>query len=85
MRTVVSLAPEKKIISMYTDKLLVAMQKMSRYYLLSSLYIAFMDSVYFAAMALVFWYGMRLVADGVCSVETFFINFAALIMGGQSA
>lgn len=36
-------------------------------------------------MALAFWYGGRLLSEGVYNTQQFFIIFVAIIFGGQAA
>lgn len=85
MRTVASLTLERKIIAEYQGKLSVALHSMARYNAVSSIFVGLSDSMMFAAVALVFWYGTVLVAQGDISVRSFFIVFVATIVGGQSA
>lgn len=85
MRTVSSLTLESNVLAMYKAKLDMALGQIGRFNLMSSMLVALTDSLYFGAMALVFWYGTRLVARGEYTVETFFIIFIAIIFGGQAA
>ncbi|KIX01224.1 uncharacterized protein Z518_08949 [Rhinocladiella mackenziei CBS 650.93] len=84
-RTVSSLTLERRIIGIYKDKLSVASRKLTSQNVLSSVFVGLTDSIIFAAMALVFWYGMKLLTRDEYSVETFFVVFIALIFGGQAA
>lgn len=85
IRTVSSLTLERKVIDLYSDRLSLASRRMSIYNTVTSVLIGLTDSIFFAVLALVFWYGLQRVAVGETSVESFFIVFIALIFGGQSA
>jgi ATP-binding cassette subfamily B (MDR/TAP) protein 1 len=46
---------------------------------------ALAESIAFLVMALAFWYGGQLIADGECSTEQFFVIYVAIVFGGEAA
>jgi len=46
---------------------------------------SFSQSSDFLVLALGFWYGCRLIANGEYTVTQFFVVFTALVFGGQAA
>lgn len=85
IRTVSSLALEQKVIDGYEKRLSESAKVEMRHKLLSMLLFAFSESITLAVSAFSFWYGGKLLSEGKCSVETFFIVFIAISMGMQTA
>ncbi|KAF2187080.1 multidrug resistance protein [Zopfia rhizophila CBS 207.26] len=85
IRTVSSLTMESKVESMYHQKLQAASASSIKLMMVGMALYALSDTMALAASALAFWYGGRLVSFGELSVTQYFIIFAAVIFGGQSA
>lgn len=85
IRTVASLTREKDVWDVYHHQLndqgrasLISVLKTSTLYALS-------QSLMFLIMALGFWYGGKLIAEGEYTMEVFFIVFQAIIFGAQAS
>jgi ATP-binding cassette subfamily B (MDR/TAP) protein 1 len=85
IRTVASLARERDVWSHYHDQLAVQAKKSLASVLKSSLLYAASQSLMFLCMALGFWYGGSLIRSGEYDMTQFFMVFAAIIFGAQSA
>jgi ATP-binding cassette, subfamily B (MDR/TAP), member 1 len=85
IRTVSSLTLESQIMKEYADKLDGVVVKSVRSLLWTMLWFALSQSLEFLIMALGFWYGSRLIADGEYTTTQFFVIFIAVIFGGQAA
>ncbi|KAL4796601.1 P-loop containing nucleoside triphosphate hydrolase protein [Aspergillus venezuelensis] len=85
IRTVASLSMEEKVIQMYEDRLQQTSPKFVRITLASAVLLGLCESLYLATLALIFWYGVKLLSEGEYTVETFFMVFVAVIFGGQAA
>ncbi|PYH94193.1 multidrug resistance protein 3 [Aspergillus ellipticus CBS 707.79] len=85
IRTVASLTMEARVLQHY-DSILFRQSKASIYSILqASAFYAASQSVTFLCAALAFWYGGTLLASHEYTVLQFFICFAALISGSQTA
>lgn len=85
IRTVASLTREQDIWNKYHMQLEAQKQKSIISILRSSILYASSQSLTFLCMALGFWYGGTLIRTGEYGMETFFIVFAAVLFGAQSA
>ncbi|RYP68269.1 hypothetical protein DL771_006771 [Monosporascus sp. 5C6A] len=84
-RTVASLTLEDTVITRYQALLrghVTSALKKARW---STTIFAFSDSVSLACMALVFWYGSRLMASREYNIVQFFVCYMAIIQGGEGA
>ncbi len=73
IRTVASLTREKECCDIYCRNLEIPLRLSTRSSIFSSLAFAISQSTGFFAIALMFWYGSRLVADGQYNINEFFI------------
>lgn len=85
VRTVASLGLELQVLDHYSHILSLQSSKSLRSILQASALYAASQSVVFLCAALGFWYGGGLIASGEYTMIQFFICFAALISGSQSA
>ncbi|KAL2828556.1 P-loop containing nucleoside triphosphate hydrolase protein [Aspergillus pseudoustus] len=85
IRTVSSLTLEEKILALYEERLARTSTQFVKITLVSSVLLGLCESLYLATLALIFWYGVRLLSRGEYSVQTFFMVFVAVIFGGQAA
>lgn len=85
IRTVASLSREDDVWEMYHSMLVDQTAKSLRSVLSTSLLYAASQAGMFLASALGFWYGGTLISQGELSIESFFICFAAVTFGAQSA
>ena len=85
VRTVASLGLELRVLDHYSQILSRQASKSLRSILQASALYAASQSVVFLCAALGFWYGGNLIASGEYTMLQFFICFAALISGSQSA
>ncbi|KAE8445589.1 hypothetical protein EG329_013222 [Mollisiaceae sp. DMI_Dod_QoI] len=85
IKTVSSLNMESKVIERYGDRLRDAVVASSKRMVVSMALYALSDSLDFLPVALVFWYGGRLVSLGELSTGNFFAIYSAIIFGGQGA
>ena len=85
IRTVASLGLEVHVLGHYSGILSRQASKSLRSILQASAFYAASQSVVFLCAALGFWYGGGLIASGEYTMLQFFICFAALISGSQSA
>ena len=85
MRTVASLALESHLLSQYHTKLneqAIGTLKVSN---VSAILYALSQSLTFFIFALAFWYGGQLILRAEYTVVSFFVCFAAILNGAQSA
>jgi ATP-binding cassette subfamily B (MDR/TAP) protein 1 len=85
IRTIASLGLEDRVLDHYSSILSRQAAKSLRSILQASSLYAASQSVVFLCAALGFWYGGSLIASGEYSMLQFYICFAALISGSQSA
>jgi ATP-binding cassette, subfamily B (MDR/TAP), member 1 len=85
IRTIASLTREDEVLDMYHSMLVKQASQSLRSILSSSLLYAASQAGMFLASALGFWYGGHLIANHELSIEAFFICYAAVIFGAQSA
>jgi ATP-binding cassette subfamily B (MDR/TAP) protein 1 len=85
IRTVASLARERDVWETYHQQLVVQEKKSLRSIIRSSLLYAASQSLTFLCMGLGFWYGGSLIRKGEYNMTQFFMVFAAIIFGAQSA
>ncbi|KAI1199104.1 leptomycin B resistance protein pmd1 [Nemania serpens] len=85
IRTVASLNMETRVLNHYNEILSQRSKESIKSILQASAMYAASQSITFLAIALVFWYGGQLIASGEYTVTQFFICFAALISGAQTA
>jgi len=85
IRTVASLTREDDVWEHYHQSLVTQGQKSLTSILKSSVLYASSQSFMFLCIALGFWYGGNLIADGEYTLLQFFICFSAIIFGAQSA
>lgn len=85
IRTVASLTREEDVWQHYHQALAEQGKKSLRSILRSSVLYASSQSFMFLCIALGFWYGGTLIANGEISELHFFICFSAIIFGAQSA
>lgn len=85
IRTVASLTREEDVWEHYHQSLVAQAQKSLRSVLRSSALYAASQSLMFLCIALGFWYGGTLIANGEYNMQQFFICFSAIIFGAQSA
>jgi ATP-binding cassette, subfamily B (MDR/TAP), member 1 len=85
IRTVSSLTMEERILEEYGDALDFIVRKSMRSFFLTMVPYALSQSLDFLIMALGFWYGSRLLAEGEYGIIQFFVIFIAVIFGGQAA
>ncbi|KAI1113488.1 leptomycin B resistance protein pmd1 [Nemania sp. NC0429] len=85
IRTVASLNMETRVLNHYNEILSQRSKESIKSILQASAMYAASQSITFLAIALVFWYGGQLISSGEYNVTQFFICFAALISGAQTA
>ncbi|RYC65973.1 hypothetical protein CHU98_g246 [Xylaria longipes] len=85
IRTVASLNMETRVLHHYNEILSQRSRESIKSILQASAMYAASQSITFLAIALVFWYGGQLISSGEYNVTQFFICFAALISGAQTA
>jgi ATP-binding cassette subfamily B (MDR/TAP) protein 1 len=85
IRTVSSLTLEEKVMKMYNERLDTKAAQSLIQTLISNFLFALTESVYLATLALVFWWGTKLLSQHEYSVQEFFMVFVAVIFGGQAA
>ncbi|KAK3295645.1 P-loop containing nucleoside triphosphate hydrolase protein [Chaetomium fimeti] len=85
MRTVAALTREDDVINQYKASLAIQQRSSLISVLKSSILYAASQSFMFLAFALGFWYGGTLIANYEYSMFQFFIVFASVIFGAQSA
>ena len=85
IRTVASLAREADVLNVYRAALAAQSVRNMRSVLVSSVLYAASQSLTFLCMALGFWYGGTLIADGEYNIFQTFVCFPAIIFGAQSA
>ncbi|KAI7472082.1 multidrug resistance protein [Hortaea werneckii] len=85
IRTVASLTREIDVLDHYHNQILAQQGSSLKSIMQSSLLYAASQSFMFLCMALGFWYGGTLIASREYSIFQFFLCFAAVIFGSQSA
>lgn len=85
IRTVASLTREDDVWEHYHRSLILQAQRSLKSVLNSSALYAASQSLMFLCIALGFWYGGTLIANGEYNMQQFFICFSAIIFGAQSA
>lgn len=85
VRTIASLASEEKMAADYEKQLCDHEKKSNVSIAKSSILYAASQSFSFFCVALAFWYGGQRIADGEYSIFQFFLCFAQVIFGTQSA
>lgn len=85
IRTVAALTLENNILEMYQDHLRGIERKSTKALLWTMFWYSLTQSISFLAMALGFWYGGTLMANGEYSTQQFFIVFIAVIFSGEAA
>ncbi|RYP20552.1 hypothetical protein DL767_009420 [Monosporascus sp. MG133] len=84
-RTVASLTLEDTIITRYQELLRGHVTKALKKARWSTTIFAFSDSVNLGCMALIFWYGSRLMASREYNIIQFFICYMSVVQGGEAA
>ncbi|KAE8452078.1 hypothetical protein EG329_002244 [Mollisiaceae sp. DMI_Dod_QoI] len=85
IRTIASLTREDEVWNLYHDMLVDQTKRSLRSVLATSTLYAASQAGMFCASALGFWWGGTLISRHELSMEAFFICFAAVIFGAQSA
>jgi ATP-binding cassette, subfamily B (MDR/TAP), member 1 len=85
IRTVASLTREKDCRDIYSKSLEVPLKTATRASIFSTFTFAISQAMSFFAISLVFWYGSRLVVDGVYSVNAFFVCLMSVTFGAIQA
>ncbi|KAH8736104.1 multidrug resistance protein [Ilyonectria robusta] len=85
IRTIASLTREADILQQYRESLEVQQRASLISVLKSTILFALSESLTFLIFALCFWYGGTLIAKGQYSMFQFFVCFASVIFGAQSA
>lgn len=85
IRTVASLCLEEQVLAHYNEMLAEQAAKSLRSILQTSVLYAASQSITFFCAGLAFWYGGRLITEREYSIFQFFICFASLISGAQTA
>ncbi|KAF2098711.1 ABC multidrug transporter Mdr1 [Rhizodiscina lignyota] len=84
MRTVKALTIERTIYEGYQVQLDKALLRIWRHAAFSMIVGALAESLEICGMALAFWYGSHLLANGDYTLTQFFTIFAAVVFGGQA-
>lgn len=85
IRTVASLTMEEECCRVYSNVLVEPLRVATKSFLWSSGFYALATSFYFWVIALVFWYGSRLVASGEYSNTQFFVSMMSVTFAAVSA
>jgi ATP-binding cassette subfamily B (MDR/TAP) protein 1 len=85
IKTVASLTREQSILSQYRASLEMQLRESMRSVVGSAGLYAASQSITYLCMALGFWYGGTLISRGEYSLLQFYICYAAIIFGAQSA
>ncbi|KZP01325.1 P-loop containing nucleoside triphosphate hydrolase protein [Calocera viscosa TUFC12733] len=85
IRTVASLTREKAACKEYSDSLEVPLRNSNRNSIYSTGFYALSQSMSFFAIALIFWYGSRLVASQEYTTQQFFICLMSVTFGAIQA
>lgn len=85
IRTVSSLALEEKVLDRYTAELDHAVAGSVKPLSVIMICFAFTQGIEYWFMALGFWYGCSLVADGQTTMYNFFVAFMGVFFSGQAA
>jgi ATP-binding cassette subfamily B (MDR/TAP) protein 1 len=85
MRTVSAFTLENVIWSDYDRRLRQPLRNPLRAVGMPMVWYALAESIVFLVMALAFWYGGQLIADGEYSTEQFFVIYIAIVFGGEAA
>lgn len=84
LRTVAALTAETDFLQEYSGALSSIITRSIKSLSLSTIAYSFSQAVEFLVMALGFWYGSRLMADGEYTAEEFFLIFMGVLFAGQS-
>jgi len=85
MRTVSAFTLEQVVWSDYDERLQRPLQNPFRVVGMPMVWYALAESITFLVMALAFWYGGQLLANGEYSTEQFFVIYIAIVFGGEAA
>ncbi|KAI4251913.1 MAG: hypothetical protein L6R42_008187, partial [Xanthoria sp. 1 TBL-2021] len=85
IKTVVSLTLETEVLGAYSVLLANIVKTTNLSTLYTIFWVSLAQSLEFLLMALGFWYGGHLLADGEYTAQQFFIIFIAVLFSGQSA
>lgn len=85
IRTVASLTREADCLKIYSDLLKAPLRRAARTNLGSTAFFAISQSMAFFAIALVFWYGARLVSTLEYTINQFFVGLMAVTFGAIQA
>ncbi|KAI9146794.1 ABC multidrug transporter MDR5 [Paramyrothecium foliicola] len=85
MRTVSAFTLEHNTWAEYDMRLQGSLRNPLRVVGMSMVWYALAESVEFLVMALAFWYGGKLLADGEYTTEQFFVIYIAIVFGGEAA
>ncbi|KAK5055907.1 hypothetical protein LTR84_012457 [Exophiala bonariae] len=85
IRTVSSLTLEMKVVAKYNELLDTRSTQSLVQTTISNTLFAVTESLYLAILALVFWWGGKLLSQREYDVQQFFMVFIAVIFGGQAA
>ncbi|KAH7322493.1 ATP-binding cassette, subfamily B, member 1 [Stachybotrys elegans] len=85
MRTVSAFTLEHNIWTEYDMRLQQPLRNPLRVVGMSMIWYSLAESVEFLVMALAFWYGGQLLADGEYTTEQFFVIYIAIVFGGEAA
>jgi len=84
IRTVSSLALERKIIEQYSESLAGIQRRSIKSLMWTMFWLALTHSINFLVMALGLWYGSKLLAKGEYTTEQFFIVFTSILLSGEA-
>ncbi|KZL66296.1 ABC transporter [Colletotrichum tofieldiae] len=84
LRTVSSLTLEDKILGGFRERLAECSEREFQSKMITMIVHAFAESINLAVTALAFWYGGKLLSEGLYDMRTFFIVFMAVLMGSNS-
>ncbi|KAK2041403.1 P-loop containing nucleoside triphosphate hydrolase protein, partial [Colletotrichum somersetense] len=84
IRTVSSLTLEEKILDGFRERLTECSRRELRNKMITMIIHAVAESASLAVTALAFWYGGKLLSEGLYDMRTFFIVFMAVLMGSNS-
>ena len=84
IRTVSSLTLEDKVLDGYRERLAGSAKHEMQTELISMILYALSESRGLAVPGLAFWYGGKLLSEGKYDVQTFFIVFISVVLGGHA-
>ncbi|GKT71410.1 ABC transporter [Colletotrichum tofieldiae] len=84
LRTDSSLTLEDKILGGFRERLAECSEREFQSKMITMIVHAFAESINLAVTALAFWYGGKLLSEGLYDMRTFFIVFMAVLMGSNS-